>query len=131
LVFGLAIAAGGLLAIALLRWSEVGVLLGMAIFGIGIGLATVGNTNMLSRACSRENFGSAMAVNQMLLMIGMSAGPVIASLVIGGFADASTGYAYCWGSAALLATVAIGLILWSKANLGIESVRPAPQEEKA
>lgn len=131
LVFGLAIAAGGLLSISLLRWSEVGVLLGMAVFGIGIGLATVGNTNMLSSACSRENFGSAMAVDQMLLMIGMSAGPVIASVIIGGFADASTGYAYCWGIAALLALLAIVSIFWSKADLGIESVIPASHEEKA
>ncbi len=130
LVIGLLIAAVGLLSLSLLRGSEIGVLLAMAVFGIGIGLAMVGNTNMISCACSKENFGSATAVLTMILMIGMSTGPVIASLIMGGFADASTGYAYCWGAAALLALLAVAFVLLNKADLGIESVSPLPHEEK-
>lgn len=130
LVRGLAIAAVGLFSLSMLRGSEVGVLLGMAVFGIGIGLAMVGNTNMISCACSKENFGSATAVNQMILMMGMSVGPVIASLIIGGFADASTGYAFCWGAAALLALLAVAFVLLNRASLGTESVGPAPSEEQ-
>jgi MFS family permease len=129
LVIGLMTAAVGLLSLSLLRWSEVGVLLTMAVFGIGIGLAMVGNTNMISCACSKENFGSATAVLTMILTIGMSSGPVVASLIIAGFADASTAYAYCWGAAALLALLATAFVLLNKAYLGTESVSPAPHEE--
>jgi len=131
LVLGFVLTAAGLISLAFLRGSEAGVLLTVSLFGIGMGLATVGNTNMISCACSKENFGSATAVNQMILTIGMSAGPVIASLVIGGFADADTGYAYCWGMAALLALLAIVIVFMNKADLGVVSVVPTPQEEMA
>jgi MFS family permease len=129
LMAGLVISAIGLLLLSLIRGSEVGVLFAMAVFGIGIGLAMVGNTNMISNACSKENFGSATAVLTMILMIGMSAGPVIASIVIGGFEDASTGYAYCWGIAALLALLATGSVILNKADLRPESIGTSPQEE--
>ena len=119
----------GLLPLSQLRGSEAGVILSMAVFGIGIGLAIVGNTNMISCACSKENFGSATAMLTMILKIGMSAGPVIASIMIGGFADASTAYAYCWGAAALLALLATAFVLWNKADLGTGSVIPALHEE--
>jgi MFS family permease len=131
LVVGLVIAAIGLFSLTILHGSEVGVLLSMAIFGIGIGLAMVGNTNMISCACSKENFGSATAVLTMVLMIGMSTGPVIASLIMGGFADASTGYTYCWGAAALLALLAVAFVLLNKADLGIEAVSPAQHGERS
>lgn len=131
LVMGLVIAAVGLFSLSLLHGSEVGVLLAMAVFGIGIGLAMVGNTNMISCACSKANFGSATAVLTMILMIGMSAGPVIASLVTGGFADAGTGYAYCWGVAALLALLAVAFVLLNKADLGTEAVSPAQHGERS
>jgi MFS family permease len=128
MIIGFAITAGGLLALSTFCGSEVGVLLTMAIFGIGIGLAMVGQTNMISTACSKDEFGSASAVNSMILTIGMSAGPVVASIIIGGFGDAS-GYAHSWETAAALAILAIALVLVNKAELGIEAVGSVSSEE--
>lgn len=129
MIIGFAIAAMGLLTLSTFRGSEIGVLLTMAVFGIGIGLAMVGQTNMISTACSKDEFGSASAVNSMILTIGMSAGPVIASIIIGGFGDAS-GYAYCWEAAAVLAIMAITFVLLNKADLGTEAMTSSAREER-
>lgn len=129
LIAGFVIAAIALVSLSLLRGSEVGVLVSMAAFGAGIGMAMVGQTSMISCVCSKENFGSATAVNSMIMTIGMSAGPVIASLIIEGYTDASTGYAYCWGMAALLSLIAIVAVLVNKADLGVGTASPAAHEE--
>ncbi len=129
LVMGFAITAAGLLSLSTFRGSELGVLLTVAVFGIGIGLAMVGQTNMISTACSKEEFGSASAVNSMILTIGMSAGPVIASVIIGGFVDAS-GYAYCWVAAAVIAILGIAFVLLNKAELDATAVHSAPSKER-
>jgi MFS family permease len=131
LIIGLIITAVGLLSLSLLRSSEVCVLITMAVFGTGLGLATVGNSNLISCACSRENFGSTTAVNSMIQTIGMSVGPVVAGLIVAVFADASTGYAYGWGIAALLAVLAAVFVLMSRANLGVASDSAAPCEERS
>jgi predicted MFS family arabinose efflux permease len=131
LTLGFMITVVGLISLSLLRDSEVSVLVTMAIFGAGIGLAMVGQTNLLSCACSKENFGSASAVNSMILTIGMSTGPVVASLIIEGFVDASEGYAYCWGIAALLALLAAIYVSLNKAKLCVGSDGPVPHEERS
>lgn len=129
LIAGFAIAALGQLSLSLLCGSEIGVLITMALFGIGVGMAMVGQTNMISCACTKENFGSATAVNSMIMTIGMSAGPVIASLIIGAFADPVEGYAYCWGTGALLAVVALVLVLVNKADLRAGMAHHTHQED--
>ena len=129
LIAGFVVAAIALVSLSLLRGSEIGILVSMASFGAGIGMAMVGQTSMISCACSKENFGSATAVNSMIMTIGMSAGPVIASLIIEGYADAGTGYAYCWGMAALLSLIAIVAVLVNKADLGADTAVPAAHEE--
>jgi MFS family permease len=131
LIIGLVIAAVGLFTLSLLRSTEIGVIITVSLFGAGIGLAQVGNTNMVACACSKETFGSTTSVNSMILTIGMSVGPVVASLVIGGVTDASTGYAYCWGIAALLALLATMFVFLNKANLGTESNTYAALEERS
>lgn len=129
LTAGLAITFVGLVALALFRSSIIGVLVTVAIFGFGVGLAQVGNTNLISCACTKENFGSMTAVNSMILTIGMSVGPVLAGLVVGEFADASSGYAYSWVITGALALLAGMLVLLNRAKLTSESVSPVPQNE--
>jgi len=131
LVIGLVITAVGLILLSVFHSSEASVIITVAIFGTGLGLATVGDTNMVSHACSRENFGSATAVNSMILNIGMSIGPVIASLIIGSIGETGTGYAYSWGIAALLALLASVFVLSNKAKLGSGSDSSAPREERS
>ncbi|MCX6651376.1 MAG: hypothetical protein NT131_06960 [Methanomassiliicoccales archaeon] len=65
----------------------------------------------------------------MILTIGMSVGPVLASLVIGGFADASSGYAFSYVIAGLLALLAGVFVLLNRAKLTTESIYPVPQDE--
>ncbi len=117
LVIGMAIVAVSLIALALVRSSELGTLAALAVFGIGMGSATVGNTNMLSTSCSKEEFGSATAVNAMILTIGMSIGPVLAGLIVDWETDLSMGYAYCWVAAALIALFTATFVLLNKGEL--------------
>lgn len=131
LVIGPAIAAVGLIALALFHFSEANILIAVGIFGTGLGLATVGDTNMVSRACSKEDFGSATAVNSMILAIGMSIGPVVASLIVGSFIDAGTGYAYSRATAASLAILAAMFVLSNRSHLGTETDVSAPREERS
>ncbi|HEY3420258.1 MAG TPA: MFS transporter [Methanomassiliicoccales archaeon] len=131
LIMGLVIAFVGLLSLALTRSSEALVLIAMAAFGFGIGLAQTGNTNLISVACSKENFGSTTAVNSMILTIGMSVGPVLAGLVVVGFADASAGYAYCWVIASLLALLAGIFVLLNRAKLSAESISLSQHDERS
>jgi MFS family permease len=93
------------------------VVLSVTIFGSGIGLATVGNTNVLASSCTRETFGSATAVNSTILTIGMSTGPVLAGLMIGSFDDPGTGYSITWVLAAILALAAIAAVLLNRIDL--------------
>jgi MFS family permease len=130
LVIGMFITAVGLILLSAFHSSEVSIIISVSIFGMGLGLATVGDTNMLSHACSKENFGSATAVNSMILTIGMSIGPVAASLIIGGFGNAANGYAWSWGAAAVLAILAALLVLSNKAYLGVEGDAKAPHQER-
>jgi len=130
LVFGFVITAAGLLTLVALSFSQIGIVLSITIFGAGIGLATVSNTNVLASSCTRENFGSATAVNSTILTIGMSTGPVIASLIIGPFAEPATGYAFAWGIAALLALAAIAAVLLNKLDLKAMPEQ-VPHEERS
>ena len=129
LIVGLFVTATGLLALSLAHGSAINVLATVTVFGTGLGLATVGNTNMLSRACSKEDFGSATAVNSMILNVGMSVGPVIGSLIIGSFGGNSAGYAACWQIAALFAVLAAVFVLSNRAHLGTDAA--APSEERS
>jgi MFS family permease len=128
LAIGLVVTATGLISLSLFHSSAVSILIAVSIFGAGLGLATVGNTNMVAQACSRENFGSATAVNSMILTIGMSIGPVIASLIIGSIGASGTGYAYSWIIAAIIASLAAIFILSRKAHLGLEADSPLVPE---
>ncbi len=128
LVIGFVITALGLLTLVFLSFSQVGILLSITIFGAGLGLATVGNTNVLASSCTRETFGSATAVNSTILTIGMSTGPVIASLVIGSFGDPVTGYAITWVLAALLALAAIAALLLNKLDLRTKAPHPTADD---
>ncbi len=129
LIMGMIVTFVGLLSLSLLCSSQIGVLITVAIFGFGIGLAQTGNTNLISCACTKENFGSTTAVNSMILTIGMSVGPVLASLIIGGFADARSGYANCWAVASILALLAGVIVLLNMAKLSPESESPASIKE--
>jgi len=113
-IAGLIINALGLFMLAMLNSEEVGVLASVAVFGAGMGLSTVGINNMLASACTRENFGTANAVNTIFLTVGMSVGPVLASLVLEQFSDIATGYTYCWGIAAALGLLTMIFVLITK-----------------
>jgi MFS family permease len=117
LVIGFVVAALGLFMLSALRTSQLGIVASVTVFGSGLGLATVGNTNVLSGSCTRETFGSATAINSTILTIGMSTGPVLAGLVIGSFADPSTGYSISWVVAAVISLAAIGIVLMNKLDL--------------
>jgi len=128
LTAGLVIAALGFISLALLRTSEVGVILSVLMFGVGIGMASTGNTNTISCVCSKDNFGSTTAVNSMILTIGMSVGPVLAALILGSFVGDMSGYIYCWGIAALLSLLT-ALFVWSnKSALSAGTISSAPHE---
>ncbi|MBI0583970.1 MAG: MFS transporter [Methanomassiliicoccus sp.] len=131
LILGMAITMAGLVSLSLFRTSQIGVLITLAMFGFGIGLAQVGNTNLVSVACTKENFGSTTAVNSMILTIGMSAGPVLASLIVAGSVDPSAGYAYCWVIAAALALVAAVFVLLNRSSLVSDSVGHRSHDERS
>lgn len=130
LAAGLVIAAVGFIGLALLRTSEVGVILAVAVFGVGIGMASTGNTNTISCVCSKDNFGSTTAVNSMILTIGMSVGPVLAALILGSFVGDMYGYIYCWGIAALLSLLT-ALFVWSnRSALHAGTLSHVPREDR-
>jgi MFS family permease len=117
LVIGLVITSAGLVGMALLSSSQAAILITVMIFGTGIGMAGVGNTNLLSCVCSKEVFGTATSVNSMILTIGMSVGPVAASMIMGGVASGGSSYANCWIMAALLALMTVAFTLINRARL--------------
>jgi MFS family permease len=129
LISGMFVAFVGFFALSLLCSSRIGVLVSVALFGFGIGMAQTGNTNLVSVACSRGNFGSTNAVNSMILTVGMSVGPVLASLIVGMFEDPMDGYIYCWMTAGLLALLASVFVLLNMAKLSTESVSSALQDK--
>lgn len=128
MVIGFVVAASGLFMLSCLRTSPLGIVASVTVFGSGIGLATVGNTNVLSGSCTRETFGSATAVNSTILTIGMSAGPVLAGLVIGSFADPGTGYTIAWIIAALISLGAIAVVLMNRLDLRTNAPDTSAQE---
>lgn len=131
LLAGFALAIIGLLSLFYLRGTEAGVMASTVVFGFGIGLAIVGQTNLMAVACSKSEFGSAAAVNSTILTIGMSVGPVIASLIIGGLGNDDGAYAFTWVVAAVLALLAIGTVFLNKADLGRTAADHASHEENS
>lgn len=131
LIAGMFIACIGFLSLSLLYSTQIGLLISVAIFGFGIGMAQTGNTNLISVACSKENFGSTTAVNSMILTIGMSIGPVLAGLIIGGIADSIDGFVYCWVTAGLLSLLAGVFVLLNRAKLSTGSIIVVPHEERS
>ena len=126
---GLVIAALGFIGLVPMRTSEPGVTLAVGAFGIGIGMASTGNTNTISRVCSKENFGSTTAANSMILAIGMSVGPVVAALILGNFMGNMSGYIYCWAVAALVCLLS-ALFVWSnKSAMSTGVLSPFPRQE--
>lgn len=125
LLAGFALAIIGLVSLFYLRGTEAGVMASTVVFGFGIGLAMVGQTNLMAAACSKSEFGSAAAVNSTILTIGMSVGPVIASLIIGGLGNDGGAYASTWVVAAVIALLAIGTVFLNKADLGKAAADPA------
>jgi MFS family permease len=128
LIAGLIVAFVGFISLALLCSSQIGVLIAVAIFGFGIGLAQTGNTNLISVACSKENFGSTTAVNSMILTVGMSVGPVLAGLIVGMFADPADGYTYTWVIAGVLALLASVFVMMNRTKLSHESIMTSQDE---
>jgi MFS family permease len=131
LIAGMFISFVGFFALSLFCSSQIGVLIAVALFGFGIGMAQTGNTNLVSVACSKENFGSTTAVNSMILTVGMTVGPVLAALIVGLTANPLDGYIYCWVTAGLLALLAGVFVILNRAELSNGSECPAPHEEIA
>lgn len=129
LTVGLVIAALGFIGLVLMRTSELGVILAVLVFGVGIGMASTGNTNTISCVCSKDNFGSTTAVNSMILTIGMSVGPVMAALILGSFMGDMSGYIYCWAIAALVCLLS-ALFVWSnKSAMSTGVLSPSPRQD--
>jgi EmrB/QacA subfamily drug resistance transporter len=122
-VWGSAISAGGLVVIAVFHESVWQVVVGLAIFGVGIGLSFAALGNLIVEAVDPHETGAAGGMNTVMRMIGGAVGGQIAATFIAGHI-AADGHPQLTGFVEAFAMSAIFLVVCTGASFLIPRRRP-------
>lgn len=86
LAIGMATLTAGFVCLVFLHADFWQLTVSMLVFGAGVALCMVSMINVVVDSCSREEFGAASGMNTLFRIIGGSIGPVLAAVVLAGYA---------------------------------------------